>query len=107
MEKHIKIFKRILKEIGIYNYYIDCRKKRIKNRGLVYESVFSYVTPNSLFCHIIDLSLHWSETFTPSLWCELYEETKGMYCYDLLENDDKINVLRSIVKKQLFHTCNR
>ena len=65
-EKNIKCFKRILKELGIYNLYI--RERRNQYPDL---KVFSVAGRYSSLSSIIDYSLTWADTKNPGLWPEL------------------------------------
>lgn len=65
-ERNIKCFKRILKELGIYNLYIRERRKQCPNAG-----VFSVAGRYSSLSSIIDYSLTWADTKNPDLWPEL------------------------------------
>jgi hypothetical protein len=65
-ERNIKRFKRILKELGIYNLYIRERRKQYPD-----VKVFSVAGRYSSLSSIIDYSFTWADTKNPDLWPEL------------------------------------
>lgn len=65
-EKNVKRFKRILKELGIYNLYIRERRKQYPG-----VEVFSVAGRYSSLSSIIDYSFTWADTKNPELWPEL------------------------------------
>lgn len=104
VEKELKAFKRVLKEIGIYNYYIYERKKRIEkfDRYSSDWKIFS-CSCGVGFSSIIDNTLSWSETFYPELWDKLYEAAHNRPSTFIVENEKCINDLKNVVYFVLTH----
>lgn len=103
MKKEIRAFIRILKEIGIYHLYINCRKEYLSNRSRQYtrKNIFEFNSPIISFSEIIDCNLSWYDTNCEDLWIKLYDETRGMKCTEITESDYKINCMKKIVKEEL------
>ena len=95
-DRRVKEFKRALKELGIYNLYINSRKHKL--RGCSKTDFFLKL---DYFSSIIDQSLTWINTGHPNLWSYLYEETKYTRCSQLVKDEALIKRLRQIVEIEL------
>ena len=103
MKKEIRAFIRILKEIGIYRLYINCRKEYLSDRDIIYtrKNIFAFNYSKISFSEIIDRNLSWYATDCEDLWVRLYDETQGMKCTEIAKSDYKINCMKKIVKDEL------
>lgn len=86
-------FTRVLKEIGLYRYYIQSRKEQgFEGREL------NHAYYSSIFSSIINESLAWYLTSCPGVWDEIYTTTQGQTYQSLLVDEDKLKKLKVIVK---------
>ncbi len=103
VEKELKAFKRVLKEIGIYNYYIYERRKRVEKFDRYSDWKIFSCQCGVGFSSIIDNTLSWSETFYPELWDRLYEAARNKSSTFILNNEYYMNDLKSVVYFALAH----
>lgn len=87
-----KVFKRLLKELGIYKAWMRNRKNHCEKTGS--KNFFGPLNNLSLQ-DIINSSFAWVTTDCMQLWNLLYKEFKGIY----LDNLDKVVVNEHIVNR--------
>ena len=107
-KEKIAIFKRFLKEMGVYTLWLCERKKHIHNVNMsnmvlgdcrrmeMWDCVSSTNDNLMFFPRSLISSFCWAATKTPKLWGELYRLTVGFQPGDILEN--KIEIIKKEVK---------
>lgn len=86
-KKKRKIFKRFLKELGIYNTWVTARKDFVRNMN---ECVWEPVDSNNYINSIIEDSFSWADSGNIEIWmnlCDWVEEEE----IPLLNYFDKCN----------------
>ena len=58
----LKLYKRLLKELGLYKMY--CKEKRKNSCPTSLESAVEFYEPRYVACY----TLYWSETSNPTFW---------------------------------------
>ena len=103
MIKEIRAFIRILKEIGIYTLYINCRKEYFSNRDILYtrKNIFEFAKDIDTFSRMIDNSLSWCDTICEDLWYRLYDEAYGMKCTEIIKSNTKLKKMKEIIIDEL------
>ena len=92
-------FIRLLKELGIYNVYLNDRE--VARKGRTFPKFNTFITPH--LKHHIMKSFCWSATKHQRMWMHIYSSCAGIYtCEKILWNDDMMNELKIIVKECIF-----
>ena len=105
-KEKIKLFKRFLKELGLYNEWLKQRKDWIKivrpRSKTNSKNIFECVNENFYLALIINDSFSWGRTNNSEMWRELYSEA---YEYNVTTQTDVteyahfIKRAKEIVKK--------
>ena len=92
-------FMRVLKELGIYNVYLNDRE--VAGYGRTFPKFSSFKAP--YLNYYIMNSFYWSVTKHRRMWIHMYRSTAGIYtCEEILWDDGLINELKTIVKEYIF-----
>lgn len=108
-KEKIAIFKRFLKEMGVYTLWLCERKKHVHKANIIpnivlgdwrrveiWDCVNSANDNLMFFPQGLISSFSWASTKTPQLWGELYRLTVGFQPGDILEN--KIEIIKKEVE---------
>lgn len=92
-------FVRLLKELGIYNVYLNDRE--VAGYGRTFPKFSSFHAP--YLNYYIMNSFCWTVTKHRRMWIYMYTSTAGIYtCEQILWNDGLINELKTIVEEYIF-----
>lgn len=97
-EEKIKLFKRFLKELGIYDAWMRNRKRHCE---LLYSTKIFAPLDNNSIQDVINSSFPWVSTDCCYLWHLLWDITPGMYfenAIDFLSNKNKLNTIKKKIK---------
>ena len=101
MRKEILLFKRVLKELGIYKVYLEDRK-RVGVHGILHIKQTLMGDPHPLNS-FINCSFCWSDTNHETMWLRLYQTKAAQYtCEEVLMNDAAMTELKYVVKRYIF-----
>ena len=100
-EEKIKAFKRLLKELGIYEAWMRNRKNHCEIIG---SKNFYAPISNPCLQDIINSSFAWVLTDCMPLWDLLWREFTGTYIYDIdemLANEHFVTKMKEKIKEEL------
>lgn len=97
-DKQVKLFTRLLKEIGIFKMY--CNEKHINSCKTAFKDIESSYTPS----YVIICTLCWAETHHPTFWMNLSASLCGI-SWNKLESDmdDCVKIVKNYKGLLDFH----
>ena len=100
-EEKIKLFKRFLKELGIYDAWMRNRKRHCE---LLYSKKIFAPLDNSTIQDVINSSFPWVSTDCFYLWNLLWDITPGIYFENIvgfLSNKSRVDSIKKRIKKEI------
>ena len=101
VDTNIKLFKRFLKDIGLYHIYIEERKQYISRIEVIHfsdDNIFNPVKTLKYLPQLINASFIWAKTSSPSLWATLNQLTYNMNLGGTF-TADKMSWIKDEIKK--------
>jgi hypothetical protein len=100
-EEKIKLFKRFLKELGIYNAWMRNRKRHCE---LINSTKIFSPLDNNTIRDVINSSFAWVGTDCLYLWDLLWHVTSDIYFENIinfLSNKSRVDSIKKIIKKEI------